>query len=220
MAIPTGLPCFLSTLPCFSSSSQVFGYSRPAFLKWAMLYVAGKEIQNQGTARQPDLVWPDSAAKGYQPPYFFPRSSTTSPTSASWLSKMNGSAPPVRSRSWPDCAAASAARLAGNWRCAIVSTRTVTPACLPKASACLRSSSSEAGTKWFQERNVSSRFCANAGAAPARARRSFRRSRPRWFRETDDGTPSEVGSCPFEGSLTVVSVGIRSDSNGCGIGRS
>ena len=68
--------------------------------------------------------------------------------------------------SWPDWLCASAARFAGSWRCAIVSTRRCTPACLPKASACLRSSSSEAGTKWFQLRNVSSRFWANAGARP------------------------------------------------------
>src|SRR5438093_8997016 len=38
MAIPTGLPCFLSALPCLSSSSQVLGGpSKPAFLKCAML---------------------------------------------------------------------------------------------------------------------------------------------------------------------------------------
>ena len=42
----------------------------------------------------------------------------------------------------------------------MVSTRTVQLLALPKASACLRSSSSEAGTKWFQLRNVSSLFCA------------------------------------------------------------
>src|SRR2546427_10442050 len=66
--------------------------------------------------------------------------------------------------SWPDCDWASAAIFAGIWRCAIVSTRTSQFASLPKASACLRSSSSEAGTKWFHERNVSSRFCAYAGA--------------------------------------------------------
>ena len=45
-----------------------------------------------------------------------------------------------------------------------MSTRTVQLACLLNASACLRSSSSEAGTKWFQERKVSSRFWAKAGA--------------------------------------------------------
>ena len=37
MAIPTGLPCFLSALPCFSRSSHDFGCSKPAFLKCAML---------------------------------------------------------------------------------------------------------------------------------------------------------------------------------------
>ncbi len=49
----------------------------------------------------------------------------------------------------------------------MVSTRTVQLLALPKASACLRSSSSEAGTKWFQERKVSSRFWAYAGALPS-----------------------------------------------------
>src|SRR2546426_7422134 len=49
----------------------------------------------------------------------------------------------------------------------MVSTLTATPACLPNASAYLRNSSSEAGTKWFQLRNVSSRFWANAGAFPS-----------------------------------------------------
>ena len=48
----------------------------------------------------------------------------------------------------------------------MVSTRTVQLLALPKASACLRSSSSAAGTKWFQERKVSSRFWAKAGALP------------------------------------------------------
>src|SRR6267142_908337 len=33
MAIPTGLPCFLSVLPWLSSSAHVFGVSSPAFLK-------------------------------------------------------------------------------------------------------------------------------------------------------------------------------------------
>src|SRR4029434_8887737 len=37
MAIPIGLPCFLSTLPCLSSSAHVLGGSSPALLKWAML---------------------------------------------------------------------------------------------------------------------------------------------------------------------------------------
>ena len=68
--------------------------------------------------------------------------------------------------SWPDWDWASAATLAGICRCAMVSTRTVQLLALPKASACLRSSSSEAGTKWFQERKVSSRFWAKAGALP------------------------------------------------------
>src|SRR5262245_9642985 len=48
----------------------------------------------------------------------------------------------------------------------MVSTRTLAPACLLKASACFRNSSSDAGTKWFQLMNVSSRFCAKAGARP------------------------------------------------------
>src|SRR5919204_4144322 len=56
IAMPTGLPCLLSALPCLSSSSHDFGCSNPAFLKCAMLYVAGNEIQNHGTARQPDFV--------------------------------------------------------------------------------------------------------------------------------------------------------------------
>src|SRR6185436_7853758 len=86
MAMPTGLPCFLRTVPCLRSSAQVFGVSRPAFLKWAWLYVAGKEIQNHGTERQPDLAWALSAENAYQPPYCLPSLSTTSPTSASWLS--------------------------------------------------------------------------------------------------------------------------------------
>ena len=68
--------------------------------------------------------------------------------------------------SWPDCDWASAAILAGICRCAMVSTRTVQLLALLNASACLRSSSSAAGTKWFQERKVSSRFWANAGALP------------------------------------------------------
>src|SRR5690349_8426879 len=68
--------------------------------------------------------------------------------------------------SWPDWDCASAAILAGIWRCAMVSTRTVQLLALPKASACLRSSSSAAGTKWFQLRNVSSLFCAYDGALP------------------------------------------------------
>src|SRR5262249_12248908 len=68
--------------------------------------------------------------------------------------------------SCPDCDCASAAILAGICRCAMVSTRTVQLLALLNASACLRSSSSEAGTKWFQERNVSSRFWAKAGALP------------------------------------------------------
>src|SRR6266478_8172033 len=33
MAIPTGLPCFLSVLPWLSSSAHVLGVSSPAFLK-------------------------------------------------------------------------------------------------------------------------------------------------------------------------------------------
>src|SRR5215470_3730772 len=87
MAMPTGLPCFLSTLPCLSSSSQVLGgASNPAFLKWAWLYVPGNETQNHGTPFQPDLVWFISAANGYQPPYCFPSLSTTSSTLRSWLS--------------------------------------------------------------------------------------------------------------------------------------
>src|SRR5712691_2750865 len=49
----------------------------------------------------------------------------------------------------------------------MVSTRTVAPASLPNASACFLNSSSEAGTKWFQERNVSSCFWAKAGARPS-----------------------------------------------------
>jgi len=78
---PTGLPCFLSTLPIFSSSSHVFGGpSKPAFLKWAWLYVPGKEIQNQGMLFQPDLVWLLSAAKLYQPPPCLPTFATTSST--------------------------------------------------------------------------------------------------------------------------------------------
>src|SRR5438093_3404486 len=70
-------------------------------------------------------------------------------------------------RSWPDCDATWAARFANSCGKAIVSTRTVTPACLPKSSACLRSSSSDAGTKWLPVRNVSSRFWAKAGAFPS-----------------------------------------------------
>src|SRR5215475_4941937 len=66
--------------------------------------------------------------------------------------------------SWPDWAWASAANLAGSCRWAIVSTRTVQLFALLNASACLRNSSSEAGTKWFQERKVRSRFWAKAGA--------------------------------------------------------
>ena len=69
--------------------------------------------------------------------------------------------------SWPDWDWASAATLDGICRCAMVSTRTVQLLALPNASACFRSSSSEAGTKWFQERKVSSRFCAKAGALPS-----------------------------------------------------
>src|SRR5216117_1244600 len=53
--------------------------------------------------------------------------------------------------------AAQAARLANSCGAWMVSTRTVTPACLPKTSACRFSSSSDAGTKWLNERNVSSR---------------------------------------------------------------
>src|SRR5712691_8167865 len=68
--------------------------------------------------------------------------------------------------SCPDWACASAAYLAGSWRCAVVSTRTVAPASLPNTSACRRSSASAAGTKWFQLMNVSSRFWAKAGARP------------------------------------------------------
>src|SRR6266849_9010097 len=68
--------------------------------------------------------------------------------------------------SWPAWDWASAAILVGICRCAIVSTRTVQLATLPNASACFLSSSSEAGTKWFQERKVSSRFWAKAGALP------------------------------------------------------
>src|SRR5437879_9194343 len=48
----------------------------------------------------------------------------------------------------------------------MVSARTVQLLALPKASACLRSSSSAAGTKWFQLRKVSSRFWAYAGGLP------------------------------------------------------
>ena len=51
-----------------------------------MLYVAGNEIQNHGTAFQPDAVWQPSFANGYQPPYRLPRPSMMSPTSASWCS--------------------------------------------------------------------------------------------------------------------------------------
>src|SRR5712691_5586983 len=69
--------------------------------------------------------------------------------------------------SWPAWDWASAAILVGICRCAIVSTRTVQLATLPNASACFLSSSSEAGTKWFQERKVSSRFWAWAGALPS-----------------------------------------------------
>ena len=62
----------------------------------------------------------------------------------------------------------------------MVSTRTVTPASRPNASACRRNSSSEAGTKWFALRKLTSRFWARAGArsraraalAPAVARRN------------------------------------------------
>src|SRR5688572_6810405 len=87
MGRPTGLPCFLSTLPIFSRSSHVFGgFSKPAFLKCAMLYVPGKEIQNHGTLFQPDFVWPLSAAKPYQPPPCLPTLSTTSSTFARWFS--------------------------------------------------------------------------------------------------------------------------------------
>src|SRR6266496_4349592 len=68
--------------------------------------------------------------------------------------------------SCPDWDWASAAILAGICRCATVSPRTAQLASLPKASACLRNSSSAAGTKWFQEKNVSSRFWAWAGARP------------------------------------------------------
>src|SRR6266581_2121462 len=32
IGMPTGLPCFLRTLPILRRSSQVFGYSNPAFL--------------------------------------------------------------------------------------------------------------------------------------------------------------------------------------------
>src|SRR5678816_4070327 len=64
IGMPTGLPCFLSTLPIFSSSSHVFGgCSNPAFLKWAMLYVPGNETQNQGMLFQPDGVSQLPAAK-------------------------------------------------------------------------------------------------------------------------------------------------------------
>src|SRR5688572_5257147 len=101
--MPTGWPAFLSVLPMRRRSAHVFGgVSKPAFLKCAWLYVAGKEIQNQGTARQPDLVWLASAAKGYQPPPALPSLSTTSATSTSWFSYRNGSAPAVRYMSWPD----------------------------------------------------------------------------------------------------------------------
>src|SRR6266542_524399 len=79
MGMPTGLPCFLSTLPIVRSSSHVLGGpSKPAFLKWAMLYVPGNETQNQGTAFQPDLVWQLSAAKLYQPPPCLPTFATRS----------------------------------------------------------------------------------------------------------------------------------------------
>src|SRR5438132_1809807 len=158
MAMPTGLPCRLRVLPCRSSSSHVFGYSSPAFAKCAMLYVAGNATQNHGTARQPEPVRHDSAAKGYQPPYFLPSVSTSGPTSTSRFSKRNGSAWLSRSMSWPDWLWASAARLAGSCNPWMVSTLTVSPACLPNASACRRSSSSEAGTKWLVLRSVSSRF--------------------------------------------------------------
>src|SRR5215468_5355711 len=79
MAMPTGVPCFLRILPCVRSSSQVFGgWSRPAFLSWAMLYVPGKDTQNHGIAFQPDLVWQLSAANGYQPHPCLPTFSTRS----------------------------------------------------------------------------------------------------------------------------------------------
>src|SRR5262249_42903296 len=73
----------------------------------------------------------------------------------------------VRIMSWPDCDCASAANFAISCRWAIVSTLTLTPDALENASACLRSSSSEAGTKWFHDKKVSSRFCAYAGALPS-----------------------------------------------------
>src|SRR5687767_10358332 len=122
------------------------------------------------------------------PPYCLASFSTTSSTLASWFSKRNGSESADRNMSWPDCDWASAAILAGIWRCAMVSTRTVQFACLPNASACLRSSSSAAGTKWFQERKVSSRFCAWAGARPRASHEAIpavvpaavRRKRRRW----------------------------------------
>src|SRR2546428_12106344 len=63
----------------------------------------------------------------------------------------------------------------------MVSTRTVTPVCLEKTSACRRNSSSEAGTKWFQLRNVSSRFWANAGGLP---------------RATQDAIPAVAAEAP------------------------
>src|SRR4030095_7967055 len=73
-----------------------------------------------------------------------------------------------------------------SWRAVIVSTRPVPPPCLLNPPACRRSSSSAAGTKWFHERKLSSRFCARAGArsravserpatAPAEACRNRRR---------------------------------------------
>src|SRR4029453_9827814 len=131
-----------------------------------MLYVPGKETQNQGMAFQPDFVWQLSAAKLYQPPPCLPTFSTTSSMLTRRFSYRKGSALAVLYMSWPDCDWASAAILDGICRCAMVSTRTVQLFALPKASACFLSSSSEAGTKWFQERKVSSRFWAKAGALP------------------------------------------------------
>src|SRR5229473_2233433 len=111
MAMPTGLPCFLRIRPSFSSSAHVFGGSRPAFLKWAMLYVPGKDTQNHGMLFQPDLVWLLSAAKLYQPPPCLPTFSTTSSMLARRFSYRKGSALAVRYMSCPDCDWASAAIL-------------------------------------------------------------------------------------------------------------
>src|SRR2546422_150018 len=85
MAMPIGLPLFLSSVPALSKSSHVSTGARPLASKMSLRYSAGKSTKYSGKACHEPSNSPRVSPSGIQPPWASPTCVARSPTSTIWI---------------------------------------------------------------------------------------------------------------------------------------